>query len=53
MYRVGAVVNAARIDTVPAPDAICTLAIVTPAHLVAVPRTNQPVTVSVEIRQVP
>lgn len=53
VYKVDAITNVARIDTVPGPDAVCTLAVVKPAHLVVVPRSDQPVTFSAELKEVP
>lgn len=53
VYLLGPVVNVARVDTEPSPEAVCTLAVVTPAHLVAVPRSDQPVTLSAELREIP
>ena len=50
VYRVGAEINVARIDTEPGEGAICTLAIVTPAHIITVPRSDDPVVFSAERR---
>lgn len=53
VYRVDSVINVHRIDTEPGEGAICTLAIVTPAHLIVVPRSNDPVVFSAERKFVP
>jgi hypothetical protein len=53
IYRANAVLNVHRVDTVPGEGAICTLVIVTPAHLVSVPRSAEPVVFSAERRTVP
>lgn len=53
VYRIDPYLNVARIDTVPGEDSACTLAIVTPAHLIAVPLTNGPVQFSAERRTLP
>jgi hypothetical protein len=53
VYRIGNVVNVHRVDTEPGLNAICTLAIVTPVHLVVIPRTDDPIVFSAEVRKVP
>lgn len=52
-YRADGTLNAARIDTEPGPGAFCTLAIVTPVHLIAVPQSDQRVVFPVERRSLP
>lgn len=53
IYVAGSGMNVARIDTVPGPESVCTLALVTPAHLVAVPRSDQSVVFSAERKTLP
>jgi hypothetical protein len=53
VYRAKSVINVHRVDTEPGPDAICTLAIVTPAHLVSIPRSDEPVVFTAERNTVP
>lgn len=53
VYREGPGLTVSRIDTVPGQGAICTLAVVTPAHLIAVPHVNGPVRFTAERRPVP
>lgn len=48
VYRVRNVINVERIDTEPGPLSVCTLAAVTPAHLVTMPREERRVTFSRE-----
>jgi hypothetical protein len=53
VYRANAVISVHRVDTEPGEGAICTLAIVTPAHLVAIPRSDEPVLFTAERKTVP
>lgn len=53
VYNVGSGLNVARVDTVPSEEAICTLAMVSPAHLIAVRRSDESVVFSAERRTVP
>lgn len=46
VYREDQAITVERRDTVPGPEAVCTLAIVAPAHIVAIPRTEEPVQVA-------
>ncbi|MFZ3288818.1 MAG: protease complex subunit PrcB family protein [Telluria sp.] len=43
VYRVGNTINVARVDAVPGAGVICTQAIVTPAHMVQLARSDDPV----------
>ena len=53
VYRTDTGITVARVDTEPGEGVVCTLAIVTPAHLIAVPRSNDPVRFVVERRVLP
>jgi hypothetical protein len=53
VYRATSAITVHRVDTEPGPDAICTLAIVTPAHLIAIPRSDEQVAFTAERRTVP
>jgi hypothetical protein len=53
VYRTADGINVSRVDTVPGPGTICTQVVVTPAHLVAIPRTDELLTFSVETRRLP
>lgn len=53
VYRVASVINVARIDTEPAAGAVCTLTIVTPAHIISIPRSDDAVAFSAERVAVP
>lgn len=53
IYVAGSGMNVARVDTVPSAESICTLALVTPAHLVALQRSDQSVLFSAERRTLP
>lgn len=53
VYRVRSVINVERIDAEPAPGAVCTLAIVTPAHIISIPRSDDAVVFSAERVAVP
>lgn len=53
VYRANSVINVHRVDTEPGPGAICTLAMVTPAHLIAIPRPDEPLVFTAERKTVP
>lgn len=53
VYRVTQTITVERRDTVPGPEAVCTLAIVTPAHIVAIPRTDEAVQVAGQQQPIP
>jgi len=53
VYNVGSGLNVARVDTAPGMEAACGLSIVTPAHLVAVRRSDESVVFSAERSTVP
>lgn len=53
VYHAGSGLNVHRVDSVPREGAVCTLAIVTPAHLIAVPRSDESVVFSAERKSVP
>jgi hypothetical protein len=53
VFQVDAELNVHRVDTEPGQEAICTLAIVSPAHLVAIPRTDKAIVFSAERKLVP
>ena len=53
VYRTDSGLTVSRVDTEPGQDAVCTLAIVTPAHLISVPRVDDPVRFVVERRALP
>ncbi|UGQ46497.1 protease complex subunit PrcB family protein [Massilia endophytica] len=47
LYRSGRVINVTRIDRLPAPGAVCTQQITSPAHLIMIERSDDPVEVAV------
>ena len=53
VYNVGSGLNVARVDTAPGEEAVCALSVVTPAHLVAVRRSDESVVFSAERSTVP
>jgi len=47
LYRSGRVINVTRIDRIPGPGTICTQALSSPAHLIMIERSDDPVEVAV------
>ncbi|QYF95232.1 hypothetical protein KY495_08795 [Massilia sp. PAMC28688] len=53
VYRIAGDINVERVDTEPGEGSVCTLAIVTPAHIISVPRAGGSVTFSAQRRVLP
>ncbi|WP_220476942.1 protease complex subunit PrcB family protein [Massilia cavernae] len=50
VYRENGAITVVRTDWEPGPQAVCTLALVNPAHLVVVPRSDEPVEFSSQVQ---
>lgn len=52
VYRVASTINVARVDSVPGQGVMCTQAIVTPAHMVQLARSDDPVEFGLQVNTI-